>query len=101
MTPAFSAPYTRAREHLGLGTHSARPGARMAYRALALWRREVRAGLRGQLAESPGTWRHDALWEAACWEQAAAEALAAGAVERARSHVRRARTVLEEAWAEG
>jgi hypothetical protein len=62
--------------------------------ALALWRREVCAGVAGQRADAPGSWRHDVLWLAACWEQAAAEALAAGAPERARDHLQRARDVL-------
>jgi hypothetical protein len=42
--------------------------------ALDLWRRELRAGVGGQRVGDPGTWRLDALWRAACWEQSALEA---------------------------
>jgi len=61
------------------------------YPALDLWRREVRAGVGGQRADSPGTWRTDWLWRAATWEQAAAEALARGDRDHARQCWLRAR----------
>jgi hypothetical protein len=46
--------------------------------ALAQWRDELKRGIGGQRADSPGTWRRDALYIAACHEQAAIEAERAG-----------------------
>lgn len=34
--------------------------------ALDLWRAELASGFRGQRADTPSTWRFDALWRAAC-----------------------------------
>jgi len=64
------------------------------FRALDLWRRRVRAGLDGQRADAPGTWKTDRLWIAACWEQAAQLAVASGNRDRARSCLLHARTAL-------
>jgi hypothetical protein len=65
--------------------------------ALDLWRREIRTGFREQLAEQPGTWRLDALWRAAAWEAAAAEAEKEGQVEASLHWRREARRAIAEA----
>lgn len=64
---------------------------RARFPALALWRRRVCAGVEGQRADAPGTWRLDGLWAAATWEQAAWEAEQAGELERCERHREQAR----------
>lgn len=41
--------------------------------ALQQWRKELCRGDASQRAQSPSTWRYDALWRAACYEAAALE----------------------------
>ena len=72
---------------------------RVRYPALDLWRREIRAGLGGQRADMPGSWRYDALWRAATWEQAALEAERCEMWETWAVRMRRARETLAEAVA--
>jgi hypothetical protein len=64
------------------------------FRALDLWRRRVQSGQDGQRADSPASWKYDALWVAACWEQAAQVAVGHGDKDLARSCLLRARAAL-------
>jgi hypothetical protein len=74
-----------------------RSGKSQRYPALEIWRAELLAGTHGQHAARPATWRLDALWRAACHEQAAAEALADGFPEYHRASLARAAEVLADA----
>jgi hypothetical protein len=75
------------------------PSLSTAYPALALWRREVRAEWQGQRADGCATWRLDALWRAASWEQAAREAEQDGQLDIWRHSMQRARETFAEAVA--
>ena len=72
----------------------------VAYPALDLWRRELRAGAHGQRATSATTWRLDALWRAACWEASAQEAVRDGMRDTWRHCMQRAREVIRDRLAE-
>jgi hypothetical protein len=61
--------------------------------ALAQWEEELRRGIGGQRRENPSTWRHDALYVAACHEQAVIEAEREGNRSLARDLIEKA------AWA--
>jgi hypothetical protein len=65
--------------------------------ALRLWQREIRAGLHGQRADAPGTWRCDALWHAAAWERAARDLDAQDCGETAARCRATARQVIRDA----
>lgn len=62
--------------------------------ALRLWRLALAAGAHGQRADNPRSWRLDALWQAACWEQSAREAHRLGQTEGAARDLARAEDVL-------
>jgi hypothetical protein len=64
--------------------------------ALDLWRRELLAGVGGQRANAPSTWRIDPLYEAAQWEIAALEADREGFPASARRFMERAATIIAE-----
>lgn len=61
----------------------------MRYRALNLWHRELKAGVRTEKV-------HDTLWRAACWEYAAK---IAPSKERRQHCLWRARQIIEKAAA--
>lgn len=64
--------------------------------AVAQWREELRAGVGGQDLLRPATWRRDALWAAACYEQEALAAARAGLSVAAHACMREAaRAILE------
>jgi len=46
--------------------------------AVRQWRTELRAGVGGQRIDDPSSWRFDALYRAACYEAAAADAYGDG-----------------------
>jgi hypothetical protein len=64
--------------------------------ALDLWRRELRAGVGGQRANAPSTWRIDPLYEAAQWEIAALEAEREGVPASAARFMERAALTIAE-----
>ena len=67
---------------------------------LDLWRREVRAGVRGQRVATPSTWHPDMLWLAACWEQSALEAERLGLHDSGRRDRERAMAIIVQPAAE-
>ena len=78
---------------------SSKPAAEFAARfpALALWQREVRAGLQGQDAQRPGTWKRDTLYRAACLEAAAADLYGQGCLTTPQRLCADARRVVRDA----
>jgi hypothetical protein len=62
--------------------------------ALEQWQEELRRGVGGQRLETPSTWKHDALYMAACLEISALEAERAGDRRLARELVEKAARVL-------
>ncbi len=65
--------------------------------ALCRWHGEVRAGESGQDPKRPATWHLDPLWQAACWEAAAQEAVEDGQLDAAERHLEQARTIIAAA----
>ncbi|MBA3498055.1 MAG: hypothetical protein H0T86_13205 [Gemmatimonadales bacterium] len=59
--------------------------------ALGRWRADLRAGVGGQRADVPATWRLDAIYRAACWEASALQCHADGFHATAEQELRRAR----------
>lgn len=51
-----------------------RSSSRDSLGAIEQWRRELDAGMNGQVLNRPSTWILDPLWEAACYEAASREA---------------------------